>query len=543
MLRRLRSAPWRGVPRSRSAAGSRRLASCATPPRPPPLAHTLTEAARHPLTSKKAQTLCASALQDTPVECASLPADGVHARTVQSVLRMKSGSVNRDVLLSELLRAVWAADAELPAELLVQVAASCGVRGLQRTRALLHRRLLAHAPDDGERVWRAMLDAHALRHDWARVEHGLAACAAQGTPLPLDTYRYTLLRLQHESPNELPAALHHVLLQMRQDERLLNDALLAELVYALGAPVRHAQASRVRGAQLVRIAAPVHALIDGLFLWLSAREGAERAQYRSSLSTLLHVQLDTVEALYDAQVYRARALHVPRRHTGAIRRRLSQVRAALEGPDGLLESVDIRLDGVCGEMDAALSGLTAWLSSAPPSRTLAQRQRRTVLALFATGSRLPRPQRLSVLLQLLCISTVYGSAAQLWHGVAGRTLPRLWARLFAVWAHGTRSTLHRIEAASTQAGWPFLVAAFPVLLDAAQRTRHLPRRAWSAVLDDPHRCRAMVWAACSAQPRADAETRMRMLQHYFQRLHAPPRVMRWAQATQHDAAVELPPTP
>ncbi|WFC94683.1 hypothetical protein MBRA1_001317 [Malassezia brasiliensis] len=546
MLVRLPRAPWRGGQRSRGAVGRRRLACTVAPPAWAPLAHTLTAAAQQRLSAHHAQTLCASVVQDTLLHRerahagATLAHDSAHARLLHAVLMMKTGSVHRDVLLSELLGAMWTADAQLPDELLAHVAARAGVHGLQRTRARLHRYLVAQTkPHDSTRVWRALLDAHALRHDWARVAHGLAVCAARTPPVPVDAYRYAFLRLQHESPHKLPAAMHRVLQQMQRDERMLDDTLLAELVYALGAPVRHAQASGVRGAALVRTAASVHTMLDGLFDWLCAAGEAHCAQYRMSLSTLLHVQLDTIEALYHAQTHRARALHVPARHTGAMRRRVQAVRSALRGDDGLLDSLEIRLDGICGEMDTALAHLTAWLAASTPSAALARRQRRTVLALFATASRRPRAERLMALLQLLRIATVYGSAARLWHGVAGRTLPRLWARLLALWAQDKQPRTAAPDAAHTGAGWPFLVLALPVLAEAMQRTPHLPHRTWAAVVDDPHRCRAMVWAACSALPREAAPARMRELTDYFTRLHAPARVHRWACATEHDATARL----
>ncbi|WFD46908.1 hypothetical protein GLX27_001552 [Malassezia furfur] len=546
MLVRLPRAPWRGGLRSRGAVGRRRLAHTVAPPAWAPLAHTLTAAALQRLTAHHAQTLCASVVQDTLLHRerahadAALAHDSMHARILHAVLSMKTGSVYRDVLLSELLGAMWTADAQLPDDLLVLVAARAGVHGWQRTRARLHRYLAAHAtPHDPARVWRALLDAHALRHDWARVAHGLAVCAAREPPVPVDAYRYALLRLQHESPHELPAAMHRVLQQMQRDERMLDDSLLAELVYALGAPVRHAQASGVRGAPLVRTAASAHTMLDGLFDWLCTAGEAHRTQYRVSLSTLLHVQLDTIEALYHAQTHRARTLHVPPRHTGAMRRRVNAVRTALRGDDGLLDSLEIRLDGVCGEMDTALAHLTAWLATAPPSPALARRQRRTVLALFATASRRPRTERLAALLQLMRIATVYGSDARLWHGVAGRTLPRLWARLLTLWAQDKRPHAAAPDAAHAHASWPFLALALPVLAEAVQRTPHLPHRAWAAVVDEPHRCRAMVWAACSALPREAAPTRMRELSDYFARLYAPARVYRWAHATEHDATARL----
>ncbi|KAI3626785.1 hypothetical protein CBS14141_000786 [Malassezia furfur] len=344
----------------------------------------------------------------------------------------------------------------------------------------------------------------------------------------------------NESPHELPAAMHRVLQQMQRDERMLDDSLLAELVYALGAPVRHAQASGVRGAPLVRTAASAHTMLDGLFDWLCTAGEAHRTQYRVSLSTLLHVQLDTIEALYQ----RADA---PRSHTARPAAAHGRHAAARE----------------CGAHGAARRRRAArqprdpprrrvWRDghgSRPPHRVARDRAASPALArrraahgpgvVLRPASRRPRTERLAALLQLMRIATVYGSDARLWHGVAGRTLPRLWARLLTLWAQDKRPHAAAPDAAHAHASWPFLALALPVLAEAVQRTPHLPHRAWAAVVDEPHRCRAMVWAACSALPREAAPTRMRELSDYFARLYAPARVYRWAHATEHDATARL----
>ena len=157
----------------------------------------------------------------------------------------------------------------LAPQVLAHVAVLSGVRGMQRTRALLHRHVLGHGAD--EAVWRALIDAHALRGDWARVDEALAVVTERGMHFALDAYRYAFIRMQRDTPTAaLPAAVHSMIQQMRDDGVTLDDAVLVELIRALVAPVQRAHAARATRAELVRLAAPAHALLDGFFRWLCA---------------------------------------------------------------------------------------------------------------------------------------------------------------------------------------------------------------------------------------------------------------------------------
>lgn len=523
MLRALRGGPWCVRP-PRCVARGVVTEARKVPQRWAPLALRLFDAAQTPtLNAHAAEAICTSVVQDTQLQAertrdAPLSRDSLHGNMLRALLTMKAGSVKRDVLVSEMLRAMWTNEVPLAPQVLAHVAVLSGVRGMQRTRALLHRHVLGHGAD--EAVWRALIDAHAMRGDWARVDEALAVVTERGMHFALDAYRYAFIRMQRDTPTAaLPAAVHSMIQQMRDDGVTLDDAVLVELIRALVAPVQRAHAARATRAELVRLAAPAHALLDGFFRWLCALEEPARLRpYRHGLAALLLAQMDTVAAWQPARGTQPNS---------SIHARLGRVAEVLRGPDGLYESVRIQIDAASGPMDAALARLSVWIASAP-NADAARLQRKTVLALFSRACRMVPTRRLAVLLHLMRIA----SRPALWTGVASKALPRLWQRLLHLWARS--SPEQRLHTASTHTGWPALSIALP-LLEGAAASVAAPQSSWAAVVDHPRRCRAMVWAACCAEPLGDTESRLRQLDQLFVRLHAPPRVRRWAESAAHDA--------
>ncbi|PKI83863.1 hypothetical protein MVES_002189 [Malassezia vespertilionis] len=517
-----------------------------------PLAQHLVDAARcNTLAAPSASDVCKNIVQNTLLvreraEKGVLVRNSAHVALVHTLMHMPPGSVNCDLLLSTMLDTMLDAlrdtDASLSPDLFAHAAFLSGTRGMQRTRAWLHRRLTAGCIPPSAKVWRALLDAHVLRQDWARVQHGLDVCSAQGTPLPLHTYTVAHVRACAPSA-EIPAALNAVLTRMRAQSATLTDPMLAQLVHTLAAPVHRAYAAHAPCNVVYSVASPVQSLLYVFFMWFSGAGPAPPAfdnetrgvngtlldSYPNATAAVIEVELgiaETLQAAYYAGARAERAPYATRRAphsvTGPIRARLEEVQRALRAHRGLYEQLAVRLYALEGAHEKASALLREWLAQTDPAQR--RNQQRTVVARFAHVSRCPRRARLLPLLDLLHIAT--HAAPGVWGGHGGaRTLPRLCVRLLGAWANWAG---HRdadiVRNASTRHGWAFLDLLLAALV-AASRTVPAPR-VWAHMLDDPKRVRAIVWTACCAAPRRDAPERLARVQACFAALRVSPRTQR-----------------
>ncbi|WFD43466.1 hypothetical protein MPSI1_002128 [Malassezia psittaci] len=492
-----------------------------------PLAETLIEAAQTRLTSERAKSVCDSVLQAPVLEQErqmalqgeALAHKGVHAHIVDCILRMNTGRVHRDVLLSELLKKVWQHDLKLPDSLLRQVCVSCGVMGLQRTRALIHRHLISSHFAYSETVWRAMLDAHAKRNDWTRVEQGLAECATREIATHLDRYRYALLRLGHQSSDQSSDALISVLNKMHRDDQRLDDRLLAALIDTLGMRNLHARKSHIPNSDQRGHRNPTYTLLDYLYERLEKTPDS----FQRSLSSLLHVQFNILETTWNATAQHSASSHAFVKHVHNFQQRMSHIEPFLNDNEGVLQSIHIRLLGMHGEFNEATKSLTAFLTASLSSGMRAKHQRITLLALVHSAAHLPSAERFVVMKRLLQIASLQGIDAHLWRGIAGKHFPKLWQRALLSLAKDTKDT--RVPPLCDWNTWKDL---FHLLQNSIKNTPHVPKCNWAAVLRHPRVCQMLVDTAQNADEASESDKHSKELSLYFKLFHVPDRVLQRA---------------
>ncbi|WFC99373.1 hypothetical protein MYAM1_002117 [Malassezia yamatoensis] len=527
MLLRLRGVLWRTRQRSRSIASNQRSISNDVRAQNQPLAATLIEAAQTRLTSERAKSVCDSVLQapvlqqerQVTLQGEALAQKGVHAHMIECILRMNTGRVHRDVLLSELLKKIWEHDLKLPDSLFEQVCVSCGVMGLQRTRALVHRHILSSHFAYSETIWRAMLDAHAKRNDWARVEQGLAECAVRQIPTYLDRYRYALLRLQDQFSDQSPDALIAVLDEMRRVDQRLDDRLLAALINTLGMRNLHGRRSHIPYFDKYGYKNSTYTLLDDLYERLENKPDS----FQQSLSSLLLVQFNILETTWYAIPQHSTTSHVFVKQVLKFQQRIPRCESLLNDYEGVLQSIHIRLLGMHGEFNEAAKHLTAFLTASSYSGMRAKHQRNTLLALVRSAARLPSAERLVSIKHLLQIASNQGIHAHLWRGIAGKHFPRLWQRALLVLAKDTKDT-H----APSPCDWNSWKYILHLLQISIKSTPHVPQCSWAAVLNHPRVCQMLVRAAQNADDASESETHFKELSLYFQRFHVPDRALQRA---------------
>lgn len=528
-----------------------------TPRPPPPLDTPLSHARRPPRTTldtrafalsdtlrraSRAPSLTAAAARAT---CTELLAAHSPTRLVAALAHIGDACApQRDLVLSELVRA---ARKPVPAVYAAALRAA-PIHQLPRTRRAVHQQLchaLAEAPPQG--AWRALLHAHASVRDWARLDEALRMSARLCATTPLDVYRYTLVRLQHDMPTtNVRAAINAVLAHMRADGARLDDALLARLVYALAVPVRRASAAHAATEELDAAAAPVQQMLHVFFVWL-CRGSVPLTSYRTSLVAMLELELYLVAAQHYAQITAARMARrpyvprPPREATERVRAKLAVAASALRGTDGLYERVLVQLDALAGDVRSAMARLETWMAEGKAAAAPAQRH--ALVALFSHVCRGARAQRMRPMLHLLAMA----SRASLWRdeitassaaAVRTATLVRLWTRFLGAWTHavGVRhSRSARTLAASAPHGWALASAALSELSSAAQR---MPTAAWARVVDHPERCRTLAWVAVCAP--GDRAAHVAELCRCLEAVHAPPRAWRWSRAATHEASAFSP---
>ncbi|WFD20328.1 hypothetical protein MCAP1_002572 [Malassezia caprae] len=462
-------------------------------------ARALQRAGKEPtLTHTRAARVCAEALDESLVA----PSAGWPDTLLRRVLHVPIGAPQRDMLLTALLRGIWAAPHNLAGGTYARLLRRMRGVPLPHTRRAMHGHVCAgHLPDPA--VWQALLRLHAQAHDWARMDEILRLGMEGGMLNAADEYHYTLLRLQHDPSAPHPHNSMDVLLQhMQQSGLRLNDAMLVRLLHALVAPVRRAAAAHVSTERMAQKVAPVQRLVDAFFVWLCHHDALPLAAFRRSLAHMLELELELLAAQHQAVMSEARRVHrpcspfPPRTSLQKVQAKLALVSDTLRGDDGLLERVQIALDATSGRSREATAKLQAWIAR-DASDSARELQRRALVHIFSQACRHARPRRLVPMLHVLAA----GTSADLWCPPAARTaappaatLVRLWTRFVGAWTHligVRRGRRTRERVAQTAMGWPLVART----LDLLTRTASQVPAAWAPVWDHPERCRALVTAA------------------------------------------------
>jgi len=418
------------------------------------------------------------------------------------MLHVPIGAPQRDMLLTALLRGIWAVPHNLAPGTYVRLLRRMRGGTLPHTRRAMHGHVCAgHLPDPA--VWQALLRLHAQAHDWARMDEMLRLGIESSMLSAADEYHYTLLRLQHDPSAPHPHNSMDVLLQhMQQSGLRLNDAMLVRLLHALVVPVRRAAAAHVDTERMAQKVAPVQRLVDAFFVWLCHHDALPLAAFRRSLAHMLELELELLSAQHQAVMSEARRAHRPcspfpsRANLQKMRAKLALVSDTLRGDDGLLDRVQISMDATSGRSREATAKLQAWIAR-DASDNAREMQRRALVHIFSQACRHARPRRLVPMLHVLAA----GASADLWRPPTARaaaapavTLVRLWTRFVGAWTHligVRRGRRMRVRVAQTPMGWPLLARA----LDLLTRTASQVPATWAPVWDHPERCRALVTAA------------------------------------------------
>lgn len=495
-----------------------------------------------------AQGLCRRWLAEHDPPSTSRSAHGVVTPHIDAVLAARLPAPQRDLIMSELLEALWTVR-PLEPRVSLRVLHATSAHHLPRTRCALHRRLCAPPPDAApptRRMWNALLQSHAQARDWTLFDEAMRLSEAAHAINGADIYHYALLRLQYmrRPHDDIFQDVHAILKNMQDSGIKLNDATLARLLRALAVPVREARRHHARPASLERTTAPLLRIVQVLYEWLSDPSVSVRgtgAPYRESLAVIFELQLLICRVQHEALRHEARVAHEPcapfpaASAVAPLAAELERMSPMLRSDNGCSESVCVDLAATGGDLVRAVALLDRWIaaSTSPEHR---RAQRRALVLVFSQACADARPRRLDMMLRVLELA----SNPVLWHGTErgsspSTTLVRLWTRFIGAWTHsvGVRRGKHARRMMQTSAlGWPLMDRALRALTRVSGQ---VPASRWSSLYHHPERCRALVSAA-TATTETTALQRLAKVHACFQALRVPPRTWRYAAAAEHAAA-------